>query len=146
MSFSFSAKGKRDEVVRELDGLTAGQLGQDRLGTDVRDLLMYALSRSAEASDGQKFSVSAWGHAGSQDYESVVSLGASISLEADSGEAVSPTTAGAGGGAANPTGASAGGTGSSNTTPTAQAGGTGGAGSATHAETTEAWGSGGSGR
>lgn len=113
MSFSFSAKGKRDSVIQELDALTATQLGQDRLGGDVRDLLVNSLGRSADVQPDQQFNVSAFGHAGSTDYESIVTLGVTVSIESNPNVTTPPNTATTATtvaeGSASPTGAGGGG-------------------------------------
>lgn len=81
MSFSFRAKGARDNVVGDLESLSPSELGQDPLGAQVRDMLAGTLRRSADVDLGQQFVVNASGHAGSEDYSSVVTMTVSIAVE-----------------------------------------------------------------
>lgn len=82
MTFNFDAKGKRDEVVSELEALTNMQLGTDPLGSDVRDLVTSYLTRSADVDSSNQFVVSANGHAGSEEYSSLVSMNVSVGIQA----------------------------------------------------------------
>lgn len=93
MSFSFNAKGSRDVVVSALESLSPNELGQDPLGAQVRDMLAGTLRRSADVGMGQQFSVSASGHAGSEEYTSVVTMTASIAVENVPSEASSSSQA-----------------------------------------------------
>jgi hypothetical protein len=81
MSFSFSEKGATKEgIVNALEALAPGQLGQDPMGTDVRDLLVKYIQRSDEPPSGFQFEVQAYGHAGSVEYNSLSTLSATIAV------------------------------------------------------------------
>lgn len=79
MSFSYSARGTRDEVVSSLDSLTMPQLGNDPLGANIRDTLVEAISMGTELIDpsDQRYQVDVTGHSG---HGAVVTLTATVKV------------------------------------------------------------------
>lgn len=79
MSFSFTARGTRSEVIASLDALTDAQLGQDPMGRRMRNNIIDAIEAGVEldSPSDQRYSVNVTGHSGPG---SVVSLIATIQL------------------------------------------------------------------
>ncbi len=63
MSFSFSAGGTREQAVGSLQGLDFSQAYSDKLGAEIRDLLVEKLGDS-DGNPDLRYDVSAYGHAG----------------------------------------------------------------------------------